>query len=92
MHVGSGVEIHTQVTDLFHVQQRSLNGSWVTGWGVEEGIGSVKAVLESVIHPKRGRYSIDPPLTNDKDLYIYSRISVTPSEVILPWDPVIKPK
>lgn len=92
MHVGSGVEIHTQVAELFHVQERSVNGSWLTGWGVQEGVASVKAVLESVIHPKKGRFAVSPPLTTEKELFIYPRISVSPSEVILPWDPMIKPK
>lgn len=92
MHIGSAVEIHTQVDDLFHVEERTLNGSWVTGWGMEGGIAIVKASLESVIHPKRGRYAIYPPLSTEKELFIYPRITVTPSEVILPWDPLIKPK
>lgn len=92
MHVGPGVEIHTQVAELFNVEQRSLNGSWLTGWGVQEGVATVKATLESVIHPKRGRYTISPPITTEKELFIYPRITITPSEVILPWDPVIKPK
>lgn len=92
MHVGSGVEIYTEITELFYVEQRSLNGSWLTGWGLQEGVAKVKATLASVIHPQRVRYAIDPPLTTEKELFIYPRISISPSEVILPWDPLIKPK
>lgn len=92
IHIGSGVEIRTQISELFYVEERSLNGSWLTGWGVQEGVAAVKATLESVIHPKHGRYGINPPLTTEKELFIYPRIAISPSEVVLPWDPVIKPK
>lgn len=92
LHIGPGVEIHTQISDEFHVQQRTLNGSWLTGWAVREGVAPIQATLKSLIHPKLGRYAVDPPLNAQGELLIFSRIDLSPSEVILPWDPVIKPK
>ncbi|KRT81282.1 hypothetical protein AMK59_6258, partial [Oryctes borbonicus] len=91
LYLGPTVELHTQVGENFHVQQRSANGSWLTGWAHNEGIAPVQAVLEGVIHPRLGRSKIEP-ITASKDLMIYPRIMLRPTEVILPWDPVAKPK
>lgn len=92
MHVGAAVQIHMQVEEGFHVQQKTLNGSWLTGWAETEGIVNVKAVLKSVIHPKRGEHAIEPALSAQNELLIYPRITLSPCEVILPWDPTVKPK
>lgn len=81
-----------QVGEQFQVQQRSLNGSWLSGCAINEGVSSVEAYLKAVIHPKQGRYPFDPPLKAENELLIFPRITLLPSEVILPWDPVIKPK
>lgn len=92
LHVGPGVEIQTQVGDEFNVQQRSLNGSWLSGWAVKEGTALVEGSLISVLHPQLGRYPFNPPLVAQNELFIYPRITLEPPEVILPWDPVVKPK
>ncbi|GJQ66575.1 hypothetical protein Trydic_g4553 [Trypoxylus dichotomus] len=91
LYLGPTVELHTQVGENFHVQQRSANGSWLTGWAHNEGLAPVQAVLEGVIHPRLGSSKIEP-LTASKDLMIYPRITLRPTEIILPWDPVARPK
>ncbi|RZC37684.1 nuclear pore membrane glycoprotein 210, partial [Asbolus verrucosus] len=92
LHLGAGVEIHTQVGEAFHVEERSRNGSWMSGWGLKESRALVQAKLEAVIHPKLGRFSLETPIISQGELYIYPRITISPAEVILPWDPQIKPK
>ncbi|KAI4468828.1 nuclear pore membrane glycoprotein [Holotrichia oblita] len=91
LYLGPTVELHIQVGEIFHIQQRSANGSWLTGWAHHEGVAPVQAVLEGIVHPRLGRSKIEP-LTAAKDIIIYPRIILTPSEVILPWDPISKPK
>lgn len=90
--MGPAVEIATQVGDGFHVEERSRNGSWMYGWGLKESRTVVSAKLESVIDNKLGKIELEKPVISQGELYIYPRITITPSEVILPWDSQIKPK
>jgi nuclear pore complex protein Nup210 len=92
LYLGSGVEIHTQVGEAFHVEERSRNGSWISGWGLKESRAFVQAKLEAVIHPSLGKFELENPIISQGELYIYPRITISPGEVILPWDTQIKPK
>lgn len=44
------------------------------------------------MHSKLGRFKIEPPLTATVQLVIFPHITLSPNEVILPWDPQLKPK
>ncbi|XP_970065.4 nuclear pore membrane glycoprotein 210 [Tribolium castaneum] len=92
LYLGSGVQIQTQVGEAFHVEERSQNGSWISGWGLKESRAIVSAKLEAVIHPTLGKFTLDTPIISQGELYIYPRITISPAEVVLPWDTQIKPK
>lgn len=92
VYLGPGVEVHTQIGDAFHIDQRSVNGSWLYGWAKSEGTAVVQASLETIMHPKLGAYKLDPPLTATNEISIFPRIILEPSEIILPWDPLTRPK
>lgn len=92
LYIGAGVEIHMTVGENFHVQQVAINGSWLTGWAKIDGVAPVQASLKAVVHKHLGRNKFDTELTAKNEIMIYPRIIVTPSEVILPWDPFIRPK
>lgn len=92
INIGKGVELHTQVSEPFHVHERAPNGSWLSGWALKEGVAQALGTLEAVTHIKYGRFILNPPLTAQNDLTIYSPITLTPAEVILPWDPIHRPK
>lgn len=90
--LGSGVDIHVSIDEAFHVEERSKNGSWLTGWGVKESRTDVQAILESISHPDLPKVTLENPISGQANVYIYPRISLSPSEVVLPWDSQIRPK
>lgn len=92
IYLGSRAQVHTQVGDSFYVQERSQNGTWLTGWGIEIGAVPVQALLESVVHPTLGTFKIEKEITAHAQLHVYSPIILTPCEVVLPWDPQRRPK
>ncbi|CAH1996561.1 unnamed protein product [Acanthoscelides obtectus] len=92
IYIGGSVQVFIDVTPEFRVTSRSANGSWITGYGIKPAIASVKAVLDSVFSTQTGKIKFDKPIEATNDLLIYPRITVVPSEVILPWDPITRPK
>lgn len=90
--LGPHVKIQMQVEDAFKVKQRSMNGSVVNGWTQLEGTAKVQAILESATNPFTGTIKVKPPIPANGEIMIYPRIVLQPSEVILPWDEVVKPK
>ncbi|VEN56349.1 unnamed protein product [Callosobruchus maculatus] len=92
LYIGGSVQVSMDVTPEFRVTSRSSNGSWLTGYGIKPAIASVKAVLDSVFSTQTGKIKFDKPIEATSDLLIYPRITVIPSEVILPWDPITRPK
>ncbi|XP_023018857.2 nucleoporin 210 [Leptinotarsa decemlineata] len=92
LYVGGSVNIYMEVSPEFLVNSRSPNGSWLTGYGIKSGIATVQASLDGVFNEKTGKVRFDKPVTAKADLMIYPRITITPSEVILPWDPLTRPK
>ncbi|KAJ8960331.1 hypothetical protein NQ318_004065 [Aromia moschata] len=90
--IGTSVHINIEVAPEFTVISRTVNGSWLTGYGIKSSIVNVVATLEDVFHEKTGKVTFDNPITAKGDLMIYPRISLAPSEVILPWDPITRPK
>lgn len=81
-----------EISPEFQVLSRSFNGSWLTGYGVKSSIAVVQASLDSVYNGKTGKIKFDKPISAKGELMIYPRITITPSEVILPWDPLTRPK
>ncbi|KAJ8985935.1 hypothetical protein NQ317_010692 [Molorchus minor] len=92
LHIGGSVHINVEIAPEFSVMSRTTNGSWLTGYGVKSSIVNVLATLEDVFHEKTGKLEFDSPITARGDLMIYQRITLSPSEVILPWDPITRPK
>ncbi|KAG5875314.1 hypothetical protein JTB14_016901 [Gonioctena quinquepunctata] len=92
LYIGESVQIYMDISPEFVVTSRSLNGSWLTGYGVKSSIATVQASLDGVHSEKTGEIKCEKPITAKSDLIIYPRITITPSEVILPWDPVTRPK
>lgn len=81
-----------EVSPEFHVTSQSFNGSWLTGYGLKSSIATIQASLDSIYNEKTGKIKFDKPITAKGELMIYPRITITPSEVILPWDPLTRPK
>ena len=89
LYLGQSVNIYLDVTPEFYVESQSTNGSWLAGYGVKSGVATVQASLEVRAD---GKTKFDKPLTAKSDLMIYPQITIHPSEVILPWDPISRPK
>lgn len=81
-----------EITPEFQVTSQSSNGSWLTGYGIRSSVATVQASLDSIYNEKTGKIKFDRPILTKGDLMIYPRITITPSEVILPWDPITRPK
>ncbi|KAF5275204.1 hypothetical protein FQR65_LT04236 [Abscondita terminalis] len=81
-----------EVGSIFHVQERSNNGSWLTGWAKEEGVASIRGILNGIDDSKLGFFASKEKITATAELVAFPHITLTPSEVILPWDPILKPK
>ncbi|CAH1116509.1 unnamed protein product [Phaedon cochleariae] len=92
LYIGGSVQLYMDVSPEFVVTSRSANGSWLTGYGIKSSIATVQASLDGVYHEKTGKIKFDKPVTAKGELLIYPRITITPSEIILPWDPIIRPK
>lgn len=90
--MGPGVEINTEIGEEFQVEQRSVNGSWLFGWAKTVGSPLVTATLDGILHPKLGFFKTSPKISAKNVLYIFPKITLDPAEVILPWDPHIRPK
>lgn len=74
------------------MQQRSVNGSWLTGYGKSVGTAPVNAVLETIVHPKMGTFNVHPKMKASNEILIYPKIILNPTEIILPCDPNDKAK
>ncbi|KAK4884343.1 hypothetical protein RN001_000614 [Aquatica leii] len=92
LYIGDETSVTIEVGSIFHVQERSSNGSWLTGWAKEEGVTPIHGILNGVVNSKLAIFNTDVKITASAELLVFSHISLTPSEVILPWDPVLKPK
>ncbi|KAF5274371.1 hypothetical protein FQA39_LY07251 [Lamprigera yunnana] len=85
--LGDDVKITIAVNPQFYVHDRSNNGSWLTGWAKEVGVAPLQGTLNGI-----GKSEFDSEITATAELLIYPHIILNPKEVILPWDPNIKPK
>lgn len=92
LYIGGSVQIYMEISPEFQVTSRSFNGSWLTGYGLKSSIATVQAALDGVYNEKTGKITFEKPITAKGDLMIYPRITITPSEVILPWDALTRPK
>lgn len=91
-HVGDGVQVSTLIPEqYFHVEYSTANNTYHYGWPLETGVAQVNATLEGVRDSSRMLHP-SPRISAVADMLIYIRISVHPSEVALPWDPIIQPK
>lgn len=86
MHIGNDAKIDLNVNqDYFVIKSQSSNGSWANGYGAKVGTVTVMATLNN------NEY-FENKVTEKHELLIYPRIRVNPSLVILPWDPMLKPR
>lgn len=92
LYLGPGVKIHMTVEENFHIQQLTTNGSWLTGWAKSDGKAMASASLKGVVHKNLGHLNLGHEMNAKNEINIYPRIVLTPSEVILPWDEIIRPK
>lgn len=90
--LGPDVQVEISIGSEFAIVYQTANGSWLSGYGLKPNMVAVEAVLLSVKSDAIGTLVFDSPVRTKGDLLIYPRIAITPSEVILPWDPVAKPK
>ncbi|KAL1512846.1 hypothetical protein ABEB36_002363 [Hypothenemus hampei] len=87
--LGESVQLHLQVTPEFYTLTQTANGTWLTGYGIKQGIATVQAALKTTAD---GVTNLDRPLTAKADLMIYPAITIEPSDIVLPWDPITRPK
>lgn len=90
--LGKGVKVQITSTDHFQIKDRTLNGTWVNGWCLKKGVAVIDASLQMVENPTYGTFKLDKPITTRGELLIFPRISISPPEVVLPWDDNLKPK
>ncbi|CAG9865544.1 unnamed protein product [Phyllotreta striolata] len=89
--VGPNARIEMEVTSEFAVVSKSANGSWLTGYGLKPSVATVQAELKGVNSETYGKITFKS-INAKNDIMIYPRMTIVPSEVILPWDPVNRPK
>ncbi|XP_066245926.1 nuclear pore membrane glycoprotein 210 [Euwallacea similis] len=87
--LGESARLYLEATPEFYITSQSSNGSWLTGYGVKQGIATVQAALKTSAD---GYIKLASPITARADLMIYPAITIEPSDVILPWDPITRPK
>ncbi|KAK5648429.1 hypothetical protein RI129_003321 [Pyrocoelia pectoralis] len=92
LHLGDEVKIDIEIGSLFYVHERSNNGSWLTGWAKKDGSTPVTSILRGVLNSNLGNFKANPTISAQAELLIFSHIVLDPNEVILPWDPILKPK
>lgn len=71
----------------FHTSQITRNGSYVDGYARETGVIHVEGEFKSV----RTNDNVLIPfnrVTAHADITVYAGLTVSPAEVIIPWDPV----
>lgn len=78
--------------DFFQVKDEAYNGTYHFGTAVKPGVAQIQAKLESITTPDDDTIPFKKPLTAQAEMFIYSKIQVVPSETVLAWDPIIKPK
>lgn len=75
----------------YHVEYSTVNNTHHYGWPLVAGAAQVSAALEGVMDSS-GTLHPSPRISAVADMLIYNRISVHPSEVAFPWDPIIQSK
>ncbi|XP_049962965.1 nuclear pore membrane glycoprotein 210 [Schistocerca serialis cubense] len=91
--IGDGVEVATLIPEAyFEIQTKSNNGTYVYGSPSEVGTAQVRSTLLSVTDVEGRIHAISPKISAQANLMIYKRIAITPSEVLLPWHPLKRPK
>ncbi|ENN74710.1 hypothetical protein YQE_08827, partial [Dendroctonus ponderosae] len=86
--LGESVQMFLEVTPEFYTCSQTINGSWLTGYGMKQGIATVQATLTTTAD---GKTRLKTPIAAKAELIIYPAITIEPSEIILPWDPVTRP-
>ncbi|GFG29271.1 hypothetical protein Cfor_07948 [Coptotermes formosanus] len=91
-HVGDGVQVSASIPEqYFQVEYSTANNTHHYGQPVKVGTAQVNAALEGV-RDSSGILHPTPRISAVNDIFIYNQISVHPSEVALPWDPIVQPK
>lgn len=90
--LGLGVQIDMLVSSHFQVEEKSKNGTWISGWCAKKGVSIIDATLQTVANPVYGSFKMDRAIQTRGELVIYPRIKITPPEVVLPWDESVKPR
>lgn len=91
-HIGDGVQVSALIPkEYFHVEYSTDNNTHHYGWPEKVGTAHVNATLEGVRNSS-GILHPSPRISAVAAMLIYNPISVHPSSVALPWDPIIQPK
>lgn len=91
-HIGDGVHVSASIPkEYFHVEYSTDNNTHHYGWPEKVGTAQVNATLEGVRN-SFGTLHQTPRISAFAAMLIYNPVSVHPSAVALPWDPIIQPK
>lgn len=90
IHIGDAVYVRTVVSErYFQVHSMTRNGTVVDGKTTSVGTALVTATLESVRAVGGKEVKLKTVISAQEDMLIYPRLCVTPSHVIVPWDPTM---
>lgn len=90
IHIGDAVSVRTVVSEsYFQVYSMTRNGTVIDGKTTSVGTAPVTATLESVRAVGGKEMKLKTVISAQEDMLIYPRLCVTPSHVIVPWDPTM---
>ncbi|XP_063241052.1 nuclear pore membrane glycoprotein 210-like [Bacillus rossius redtenbacheri] len=90
LHIGSKTQVAVEIpAEYFHVEESTKNKTHNSGWPVQVGTAVVKAELLGVHGCASGTLQ---SISAQAEMFIFDKIVVVPSQVVLPWDPLLKPR
>nr|CAD7195813.1 unnamed protein product [Timema douglasi] len=93
LHIGPNIEVWVEFPrKYFHVELSTKNNTHHYGWPLVIGEAPLKATLNAVTTVSGQRQEILPSVSAQETMFIFQKISVHPPEVVLPWDPDVKPR
>nr|CAD7454783.1 unnamed protein product [Timema tahoe] len=93
LHIGPNIEVWVEFPrKYFHVELSTKNNTHHYGWPLVIGEAPLKATLNAVTTVSGQRQEILPSVSAQETMFIFQKISLHPPEVVLPWDPVVKPR
>lgn len=75
----------------FKVEFQSPNGTYSVIKTLLSGSCKIKAKLIGAFNENREVKQLSAPLELTQEVKIYPKLTITPSSILLPWDPIVRP-